>query len=194
MLFFANSGKQNAVSCSIGLSLHRDLFFMQEMLRYVLVLLSVTCCLSLEAQRRVKVLDFETELPVTDVSVRVDSGTVLRTNYQGIVELPVPFDSVTFSHLQYYKEKLSQAEVADTMFLMPQHNVLPELVVTGISPDLLRALRRGAEQNRNMPRFSVAFPILTFDFANMLDVRGRRDRRHLKRAREIMREYDKQLK
>ncbi|MBR1400507.1 MAG: hypothetical protein IJ604_13665 [Prevotella sp.] len=163
-------------------------------MKKVFLLVFLLSCLAAHAQRKVKVLDFETELPVTDVSVIIDSVTVRRTNYQGIVELPVPFDSVTFSHLQYYKEKLSQAEVADTMYLMPQHNVLPELVVTGISPDLLRALRRGAEQNRNMPRYSVAFPILTFDFANMLDVRGRRDRKHLKRAREKMREFDNTLK
>ena len=163
---------------------------MKQCIIFILLLAS----LSVQAQRRVKVLDFETELPVTEVSVRIDSTTVLRTNYQGIVELPVPFDSVTFSHLQYYKEKLSQAEVPDTMYLMPQHNVLPELVVNGISPDLLRALRRGAEQNRNRPRSEIGFPILVFDFANILDVRGRRDRKHLRHAREIMKEYDRILK
>ena len=77
-------------------------------------------------------LDIDTSLPISNVSVKVDSGSILKSNYQGIVELPLRFDSVCFSHLQYYKEKLYMAEVQDTIYLTPQENSLPEAKV----PDL----------------------------------------------------------
>ena len=156
----------------------------------LLILLLCSSCFTAFGQRKVKVLDIDTSLPISNVSVKVDSCSILKSNYQGIVELPLRFDSVCFSHLQYYKEKLYMAEVQDTIYLTPQENSLPEVTVTGFGPDFLKSLRRTKELNLLQPRTHG----FTFDFGYLLDKRGRRDRKHLLRAKKILRDYDLMLK
>ena len=82
------------------------------------------------------------------------------------------------------------AEVQDTIYLTPQENSLPEVTVTGFGPDFLKSLRRTKELNLLQPRIHG----LTFDFGYLLDKRGRRDRKHLLRAKKILRDYDLMLK
>lgn len=144
-------------------------------------------CLALSAQRQIIVLDQETLAPIAGVSVRVDSSKVQKTDKDGRITVPEPFDSITFSHLAYGKEKLASKEVADTMLMFSNGTVLPELVVTDFGPDLRRAMRAAHERMVNTPRPSS---LLSFDLGDMLDKRGRRDRKHLKRAKKILQEYD----
>ena len=139
------------------------------------------------AQRKLAVLDFETGFPIEGVSVIVDSLEAKKTNGLGVVFIQEPFDSITFSHLKYGKEKLAREEITDTMYLFAKDFMLDEVVVVGLSPELLKQVRAKREEILSAPDHPS---LLTFDLGKMLDKRGRRDRKHLKRARKIIKEWD----
>ena len=152
-----------------------------------LFLLYIVCVTTAHAQRKIAVLDFETGFPIEGVSVIVDSLEAKKTNGLGVVFVQEPFDSITFSHLKYGKEKLAHEEVTDTMYLFAKDYMLDEVVVVGLSPQLLKQLRQRREEILSSPTHPS---LLTFDLGRMLDKRGRRDRKHLKRARKVMKEWD----
>lgn len=168
----------------------------------ILALLSCTFNLNLSAQdiadttatvkndsmfhRRITVVDIETMIPISGVNVRPDGQSPKATDYLGRVELTERFDSIRFSHVEYMPERLSFIEFRDTMYLYPRHNQLDEVVVMGVSPQLRKAMKASHERNMAQPVMKG----LTFDFGMMLDKRGRRDRKRLKRAKEVLREWD----
>jgi len=154
---------------------------------FVLFLFYMVCAGSMMAQRKLAVLDFETGFPIEGVSVIVDSLEAKKTNGLGVVFIQEPFDSITFSHLKYGKEKLARAEITDTMYLFAKDFMLDEVVVVGLSPELLKQVRAKREEILSAPDHPS---LLTFDLGKMLDKRGRRDRKHLKRARKIIKEWD----
>ncbi|MBQ1774424.1 MAG: hypothetical protein IIZ97_09375 [Prevotella sp.] len=154
---------------------------------FVLILLYIMCAGSMTAQRKLAVLDFETGFPIEGVSVIVDSLEAKKTNGLGVVFIQEPFDSITFSHLKYGKEKLAREEITDTMYLFAKDFMLDEVVVVGLSPELLKQVRAKREEILSAPDHPS---LLTFDLGKMLDKRGRRDRKHLKRARKIIKEWD----
>jgi hypothetical protein len=137
-------------------------------------------------RRCITVVDVETMIPIKGVSVRADRQSPRTTDYLGRVELTERFDSIRFSHVEYSAEQLSFIELRDTMYLFPKHNLLDEIVVTGIGADLRNAMKKNHEANLAQPTVKG----LTFDFGLLLDKRGRRDRKHLMKAREILREWD----
>lgn len=149
-------------------------------------MLLVCCCVSVMAQRQITVLSSETNMPLKDVTVRIDS-LLLKTNYLGRVSVPEYFDSIQFSHVEYSPEKLSFREVGDTMYLFPSRYVLKEVVVLGISPDLRKSMDKARERRLKEP---TSFNPLSFDLGRLLDRRGRRDRKQMQRLQEAFREFD----
>ena len=148
--------------------------------------------IEMQAQRRIIVIDMDTNLPVKDVSVKIDSLKVAQTDYLGRIDVPVVFDSIAFSHMRYEYERITMAELTDTMFLLPKEHMLPEVTVTELDPRVKGLIsawaKEGAMQGAaEAPRGNIT---IYFDFANMLDRRGRRDRKHLKRAQKILKEWD----
>lgn len=155
------------------------------------VLVALLWPLAVEAQRRLTVIDMDTSLPIRDVSVRVDSGVAVQTDYLGRVEVPVTFDSITFSHIRYEREHLALQEVSDTMYMLPVEHMLPEVKVNAASPELLAMFKGWAMAGAMMGTPDQGNGIVvTFDFASMLDRRGRRDKKHLERAKKILKEWD----
>ena len=78
----------------------------------------------------------------------------------------------------------------DTMFLVPKNLMLPDVVITGLNPDLKKALKKNHERIMEQSTLQLKSNGLTFDFANMIDRRARRDRKHYKKAKKILREWD----
>lgn len=152
-----------------------------------LFLFYIVCTSAVLAQRKIAVLDFETGFPIEGVSVVVDSLEAKKTNDLGVVFVMEPFDSITFSHLKYGKEKLAREEITDTMYLFAKDFMLDEVVVVGLSPHLLKQLRERREEILSAPTHPS---LLSFDLGRMLDKRGRRDRKHLKRARKVLKQWD----
>lgn len=138
------------------------------------------------AQRHVVVVNLDTHLPIEKVSVKTNVSSSVLTDRNGMVSIPEKFDTISFRHLKYLPEKICYSEIADTMYLVKKDMMLPEVVVTGLNPDLKKAMKKNHESMMlsNNPN------LLTFDFANILDRRARRDRKHYRKAKKILRDWD----
>ena len=160
------------------------------MKKVIFLLLCGIVSIEIQAQRRIIVIDMDTNLPVKDVSVKIDSQKVVQTDYLGRIDVPVVFDSIAFSHMRYEYERITMAELTDTMFLLPKEHLLPEVTITELNPRV-KGLIAGWAMAGAMEGAALApRGVATFDFANLLDRRGRRDRKHLKRAQKILKEWD----
>lgn len=142
------------------------------------------------AQRKIVVVDMETHLPVADVSVKTDSACAVMTDRNGVASISERFDSISFSHMRYLSDKVTFEEMKDTMFLVPKNLMLPDVVVVGLNPDLKKALKKNHERIMEQSTLQLKSNGLTFDFANIIDRRARRDRKHYKKAKKILREWD----
>lgn len=138
------------------------------------------------AQRHIVVVNLDTHLPIEKVSVKTNVSSSVLTDRNGMVSIPEKFDTISFRHLKYLQEKICYSEIADTMYLVKKDMMLPEVVVTGLNPDLKKAMKKNHESMMlsNNPN------LLTFDFANILDRRARRDRKHYRKAKKILRDWD----
>ena len=146
---------------------------------------------SVSAQRNITVLDMDTDLPVKGVSVKVDQKRAVETDHLGRVTIPFVFDSIAFSHVRYEHEQLKMVEVGDTMYLLPIEHMLPEVKVNAASPQMLAMFKAWAMAGAMIGAAEAPRGVASFDFANMLDRRGRRDKKHLERAKTILQEWDK---
>ena len=156
-------------------------------------ILLLVCLMStdLQAQRHITVIDMDTNLPIKDVSVKAGNAQSVQTDVLGRAEIPVVFDSIAFIHIRYEHEHLPYTEVGDTMYLLPKEHLLPEVTITEASPQMKAMFKAWAQAGAMMGAAEAPSGIVTFDFANMLDRRGRRDKKHLERAKAILKEWDK---
>lgn len=143
------------------------------------------------AQRRITVVDMDTSLPVKGVSVKVGGGQISVTDHAGHVNIPIVFESIVFSHIMYEPEHLTMTEVRDTMYLVPKEHQLPEVSITELAPHVKGLIGAWVRQGAAQGAAEAPRGIASFDFANMLDRRARRDRKHLERARKVLKEWDK---
>lgn len=157
----------------------------------LLIVLIAFLCHEASAQRNITVLDMDTDLPVKGVSVRVDQRRSAETDHLGRVTIPVVFDSIAFSHVRYERERLAMVELSDTMYLLPIEHMLPEVKVNAASPEMVAAFKAWAQMGAMIGAAEAPRGIASFDFASLLDRRGRRDKKHLERAKEILKEWDK---
>lgn len=162
----------------------------EKLKKTTLLLLFCAIFTEMQAQRRLVVIDMDTNLPVRDVSVRIDSQKVKQTDYLGRIDIPIAFDSIAFSHMRYEYERITMAELGDTMFLLPKEHMLPEVKVTELNPQTKATIAgwvmSGAMEGAALAPRGVA----SFDFFEIFDRRGRRDRKHLERAKKILKEWD----
>ena len=165
-------------------------YFCTMMSRILLITTLFLWPLSMFAQRHLTILDMDTSLPIRDVSVRVDQEHAVQTDYLGRVDVPVVFDSITFSHVRYEHEHLALKEVGDTMYLLPIEHMLPEVHVNAASPEMLALFKGWAMAGAMIGAAEAPRGVASFDFASMLDRRGRRDKKHLERAKKILKEWD----
>lgn len=160
------------------------------MKKVMILLLCGFVFMDIQAQRRIVVMDLDTHLPVKDVAVKAGSHQVVMTDYLGRVEIPIVFDSIAFSHVRYEHERLAMTEVGDTMYLLPKDHMLPEVNIVELDPRV-KGLISGWAMAGAMEGAALApRGVASFDFANLLDRRGRRDRKHLERAKKILKDWD----
>ena len=160
---------------------------MQRTIIFITVLLTAMYA---SAQRKIVVVDMETHIPIAGVSVKTDSAHAVITDINGIANIAERFDSISFNHMKYLSDKVTFEEMKDTMFLVPKNLMLPDVVITGLNPDLKKALKKNHERIMEQSTLQLKSNGLTFDFANMIDRRARRDRKHYKKAKKILREWD----
>ena len=159
------------------------------MQRTLFVFFLMGCCLTAFSQRRITVLDMDTRLPVSNVSVRA-SGKTFYSDVVGRVVIDTLADTLSFSHVRYLPERLRSYEVGDTMLLLPQDHVLQEVVVMELNPKLKSLVAGWALQGAMMGAAEAPAGVAQFDFGMMLDRRGRRDRKHKEQAKEVLGKWE----
>ena len=157
-------------------------------LRTVLTALLLIVTTVAMAQKRILVLDMDTRMPVKDVTVKTNKGPAVVTDYTGRATLQMPYDSISFTHIKYESEHLTVAELTDTMLLLPKEHFLGEVKVLGVNPALSATLQNAISEDRSL--YAPRRGIIQFDFANIIDRRGRRDRKHHDRAKKILKQWD----
>ena len=162
----------------------------EKLKKTTLLLLFCAIFTEMQAQRRLVVIDMDTNLPVRDVSVRIDSQKVKQTDYLGRIDIPIAFDSIAFSHMRYEYERITMAELGDTMFLLPKEHMLPEVKVSAIKPELMARLNAWVSKAAKEGAALAPSGGASFDFFEIFDFRGRRDKKHLERAKKILKEWD----
>lgn len=143
-----------------------------------------------EAQRVVVVCDIETHTPLRDVAVVTDEKYRDTTDYTGTLHLPVSFGEATFMRYGYIAYTAKCEQIADTVVLLPAMNALREVVVWGkdLRSEGLSVMLGGIQRSiSEMPRAKTG---VSFDAAALFDRRGRRDKRHLEKAKEVLKEWD----
>lgn len=142
--------------------------------------------------RKFVVADMETRVPIRDVRVITNTGYRDTTNYRGVCYLPAKFDTVIVYKANYLSEKLAFKEVKDSTYLLAKNHQLKEVTVWGHDrqkelDDNVRAWGAAAAAQGDAEAQKGLF---SFDVANMLDRRGRRDKKHLRKTREAFSKMD----
>ena len=103
--------------------------------RILLLATALLCCLLVQAQRRLTVVDVETLFPIGGANV-VANGLTAQTDSLGHVIVTDSCRSVVFSHVNYESRIVNLEEVRDTVFLISKLLNLKEVVVFGKAKDL----------------------------------------------------------
>jgi hypothetical protein len=163
------------------------------MLRYILslfILLTAFCQThAQEAQgKKLVVIDIETKVPMRGVIVSTKTGYRDTTNWRGICHVPAAFDTLTVFKHNYIPERLIANELKDTTALIPSGSAISEVTVWGKN-NVNQNIKEGIS-SQPLPNPSNASISYSFDFANLIDRRGRRDRKHLKSVKNKFQEMD----
>lgn len=150
------------------------------------VLLSVLC-ISVRAQRQIIVMSYESQLPVRDVHIQIDTcKTPIITNYQGIAILPDTFSLATFSNKNHLQAKLRSDEIVDSVWLIPKANTLDEVVVWG---DRKVLSKRFALPKITDPLLKPEGPSGHDYLQALYDVFHHRRKKLRERAKEVLKNY-----
>lgn len=147
-----------------------------------------------QAQKTCVIASAEDHVPIREALIRTDNNHWARTDYRGYWTMKYAFDSVTVSKKGFLKTTVSYKELPDTLFMLPESQQIGTVEVWGKNQEHVKEMSNqlgaaAAEAARNAALGKNAG--VGFDLGNMLDGRGRRDRKHLKKAKEYMKEYDK---
>lgn len=140
------------------------------------------------AQKTCVIANAEDHVPIREVLIHTDNNHWARTDYRGYWTMKYSFDSATVSKPGFLKTTVYLKELPDTLFMIPESHQLGTVEVWGKNQghvkDMENQVKDAAASTPQQGGFS-------FDFANMLDKRGRRDHKHLRNARKILSEYEK---
>ncbi len=157
-----------------------------KMLRDCLVLVFMVCCLSVNAQRRIVVLDVETHEPVAKAAIVPYPHPRTQTDSTGMAILPEQFDSLLVSHIRYDVEHLRFDEVRDTVYLFAKENMIDEVTVVSQHESLKEYLKR----NRPLPNPSEpAMKIGVDKILKFFKYKSRREKKR-ERTKRLLEEYD----
>lgn len=135
------------------------------------------------------IADMETHVPVRDVIIHTDNGHWARSDYRGYWNMRYTFDSASVKREGYLETKIYSRNLPDTLFLLPKTtHTLDEVTVYGKDyqqqsiNQALSGAKKIALECGKLPSGK--------DFLGWMDARGRRDAKHLKKAKEISEQLD----
>lgn len=146
------------------------------------------------AQKTCVVASAEDHVPIREALIHTDNNHWARTDYRGYFAMRYQFDSATVSKPGYIKATIYLKNLPDTVFLLPQAKQIGEVTVWGKNQEHIDQMSNqiseaAREAGRNAALGKTR--LLGFDLGNLADGRGRRDRKHLKKAEKIFKEMDK---
>lgn len=142
------------------------------------------------AQKTCVIADAETHVPIRDALVHTDNGVWARTDYRGYFTIKYPFDSAEVSKKGYLSTTVYLETLPDSVFLLPEAHQLSTVEVWGKANESInRMTERIQEEVAEQPE---AVTGIGFDLLGLFDRRSRRDRKHLKKAKELLRQMDEQ--
>lgn len=161
---------------------------MYRLLFFALILFAVLPIQAQQQRHRLVVCDIETKVPMRNAIVATADGYRDTSNYRGVCYVPDQFDTLVVYKAKYLPEVLLRKELKDTTYLIPEGKTIDEVTVWGKN----HIKDNVNEWKRNTPVSAPSSGMVSigFDFANMLDKRGRRDRKHLRITREKFQEMD----
>ena len=157
------------------------------------VLMIVVACwfaVMAQAQKTCVIASFEDHIPLREALIHTNNNHWARTDYRGYWTMKYQFDSATVSKPGYVKTTIYLKNLPDTVFLLPQSHQLGAVEVWGENMPGIKGIQKDAKRQAEIGGAEAPQGIASFDFAKMLDRRGRRDNKHLKQARKIFGEMD----
>lgn len=159
------------------------------MKRLFLVIIVLVVSVSLaNAQKTCVIANAEDHVPIREALIHTDNNHWARTDYRGYWTMKYQFDSATVSKPGYVKTTVYLKNLPDTLFLLPESHQLGTVEVWGKDKESINRMKEQAAQEALGA--ASASSGASFDFANMLDKRGRRDRKHMKKAHELFKEME----
>lgn len=108
------------------------------------------------AQNKGVILDIETYKPIPYVNVfSTYNNEVFGTtsNTSGKFNVNFPFESLTFSHINYERSEILHQDLKDTIFLNPKTNLIGEIVISNKQPQWIQdILERFRTQRKKIYR------------------------------------------
>ena len=161
-----------------------------KVLKVCLMCLLAWCVeMQVSAQKTCVIASAEDHVPVREALIHTNNNHWARTDYRGYFTMKYQFDSATVSRAGFVKTTIYLKNLPDTVFLLPESKEIGTVEVWGKQQNVQRmgeqATQEAVEATKLTPK-----PLARFDLANMMDVRGRRDYRHLKKAKKVMSDYD----
>lgn len=159
------------------------------MKRLFLVIIALVVIVPLaNAQKTCVIANAEDHVPIREALIHTDNNHWARTDYRGYWTMKYQFDSATVSKPGFVKTTVYLKNLPDTLFLLPESHQLGTVEVWGKDKESINRMKEQAAQEALGA--AGASSGAAFDFANMLDKRGRRDRKHMKKAHELFKEME----
>lgn len=161
------------------------------MKRIILILMAVMA-LSWQAALAKKtcvIASAEDHVPIREALIHTNNNHWARTDYRGYWTMRYQFDSATVSKPGYIKTTIRYKELPDTVFLLPDVKQIGEVTVWGKNQEHIKNMEDNIQQKINETPSSQTG--IGFDAFGWMDKQGRRDRKHLKEAKEIFQKMDR---
>lgn len=139
------------------------------------------------AQKTCVIASAEDHVPVREALIHTDNNHWARTDYRGYWTMKYQFDSATVSKPGFLKTTIYLKNLPDTVFLLPHSHQLTEVEVWGENMPGIKNIQKDAHRQAEIGGANAPNGA-SFDFAKMLDKRGRRDGKHLREAHKIFSE------
>lgn len=128
------------------------------------------------AQNKGIILDTDTYKPIPYVNVfSTYSNEVFGTtsNTSGKFNVNFPFESLTFSHINYEKSEILRQDLKDTIFLTPKTNLIGEIVISNKQPQWIKnILERFRTQRKKIYRTTEKIFSYQYDTRTLNDSNG----------------------
>ena len=141
------------------------------------------------AQKSCVIASAEDHVPIREALIHTDNNHWARTDYRGYFTMRYQFDSATVSKPGFVKTTIYLKNLPDTVFLLPQSHQIGEVTVWGKDQEHVRQMEEDIQNKVNSIPTSPTG--IGFDAFGWMDKQGRRDQKHLKKAKEIFKQMDR---